>query len=127
MNSFLLSSPLIAVNTSNLSTRINRVDINHAIEDEDEYLAAWVDWVKTKIQVRRKKRTVTYLDKKVAELKVKRPELADILDELQGQDYSQSLIGGDWIPDTKNYFKEMDRIEANIGRYPVGFRHYENW
>lgn len=50
-----------------------------AIEDEDEYLAAWVDWVKTKIQVRRKKRTVTYLDKKVAELKVKRPELADIL------------------------------------------------
>jgi hypothetical protein len=97
------------------------------IEDEEEYLAAWIEWVQTKIQVRRKKRTVTYLDKKVAELKVKRPELSAILDELQGQDYSESLVGGEWIPDTKNYFKEMDRIEANIGRYPVGFRHYENW
>ena len=34
MNSFLLSSSLIAVNTTNLSTRINRVDVNHSIEDE---------------------------------------------------------------------------------------------
>ena len=90
-------------------------------------MAAWIEWVQTKIQVRRKKRTVTYLDQKVAELKAKRPELSAILDELQGQDYSESLVGGEWIPDTKNYFKEMDRIEANIGRYPVGFRHYENW
>jgi hypothetical protein len=45
------------------------------IEDEEEYLAAWIEWVQTKIQVRRKKRTVTYLDQKVAELKAKRPEL----------------------------------------------------
>lgn len=96
-------------------------------ENEEEYTAAWVEWVKTKIQVRRKKRTVTYLDKKVAELKQKRPELSDLLDELQGQDYSTSLVGGEWIPDTKNYFKEMDRVEANIGRYPVGFRYYENY
>lgn len=27
----------------------------------------------------------------------------------------------------KDYHKEMDRIENNIGRYPVGFRHYENF
>ena len=50
------------------------------IEDEEEYLAAWIEWVQTKIQVRRKKRTVTYLDQKVAELKAKRPELSAILD-----------------------------------------------
>ena len=97
------------------------------IEDEEEYLNAWVEWVQTKIQVRRKKRTKTYLDRKIDELKAKRPELSAILDDLKGQDYSESLIGGEWIPDTRNYFKEMDRIEANIGRYPVGFRHYENW
>lgn len=47
-------------------------------------MAAWIEWVQTKIQVRRKKRTVTYLDQKVAELKAKRPELSSILDELQG-------------------------------------------
>ena len=86
-----------------------------------------MEWIKTVCTIRRKKRTVTYLDKKVAELKAKRPELAEVLDELKGHDYSQSLVGGEWIPDTKNYFKEIDRIEANIGRYPVGFRHYENW
>ena len=34
MNSFLLSYLLIAVNTTNLSTRINRVNIDHSIEDE---------------------------------------------------------------------------------------------
>ena len=27
----------------------------------------------------------------------------------------------------KDYHKEMDRIENNIGRYPIGFRHYENF
>lgn len=29
--------------------------------------------------------------------------------------------------DTKNYFKELDRRDKIIGRYPVGFRHYENY
>jgi len=26
-----------------------------------------------------------------------------------------------------NWDKEMNRIEANIARYPIGFRHYENY
>jgi hypothetical protein len=97
------------------------------IEEEEEFITAWLDWVKDKVSLRKKKRTPTYLDKKVAELKLKRPELSPMLDELQGQDYSESLVGGEWIPNLKNYNKEMDRVEGNVGRYPVGFRHYENW
>ena len=34
MKSFLLSSPLISAKTSDLSSRINRVDVNNSIEDE---------------------------------------------------------------------------------------------
>ena len=34
MNLFLLSYMLTSVNTNNLSTKINRVNINHSIEDE---------------------------------------------------------------------------------------------
>jgi hypothetical protein len=67
------------------------------------------------------------VDQKIEELKVKRPELGPILDELQNQPYPESLVGGEFIPDTKNWFMEMDRVEGNIGRYPVGFRHLENW
>jgi hypothetical protein len=97
------------------------------IEEEEAFIDAWLEWVKDKVNLKKKKRTPSYLDTKVAELKKKRPELGPMLDELQSQDYSESLVGGEWIPDLKNYHKEMDRVEANIGRYPVGFRHYENW
>jgi len=97
------------------------------IEEEEEFITAWLEWVKDKVYFKKSKRSPSYLDKKVAELKLKRPELGPILDELQGQNYSESLVGGEWIPDLKNYHLEMDRVEGNIGRYPVGFRHYENW
>lgn len=60
-------------------------------------------------------------------MKKKRPELTEILDELTYQDHAESLIDGKFLPTPRNYFKEIDRIESKIGRYPVGFRHYENY
>lgn len=31
------------------------------------------------------------------------------------------------MPDHRGYHFEMDRIESNIGMYPRGFRHYQNY
>lgn len=53
------------------------------IEDEDEFKEAWVEWVKDKYLLKKKKLVPTQLDIKVAELKKKRPELGPMLDELQ--------------------------------------------
>lgn len=54
------------------------------IEEEEEFVDAWLEWVKDKIIHKRRKRTVTIVDKKIAELKARRPELAPILEEIQG-------------------------------------------
>jgi hypothetical protein len=54
------------------------------IEDEEEFTTAWLEWVKDKINLKKKKRTPTYLDKKIEELKLKRPELGPMLEELRG-------------------------------------------
>jgi hypothetical protein len=44
-----------------------------------------------------------------------------------GPDFARSLVSGEFIPSGPEWQKEMERIEANIGRYPIGFRHYENY
>jgi hypothetical protein len=46
---------------------------------------------------------------------------------MAGPDFAKSLVAGEFLPTGPEHQKEMDRIEANIGRYPVGFRHYENY
>lgn len=38
-----------------------------------------------------------------------------------------SLVGGEFIPNKDGYWDEMKRLERTIGRYTVGFRHYENY
>lgn len=38
-----------------------------------------------------------------------------------------SLVSGEFQPNKYGRIKEMQRIEANIGRYPMGYRHYENY
>ena len=44
-----------------------------------------------------------------------------------GPDFARSLVSGEFIPSGPEWQKEMERIESNIGRYPIGFRHYENY
>ena len=57
----------------------------------------------------------------------KHPELGPIFEKMKGPRYSKSLVDGEWIPTRKEYDLEMNRVDSNVGRYPVGFRHYENW
>jgi hypothetical protein len=32
-----------------------------------------------------------------------------------------------FLPNERGWNHEIDRIKSNIGRYPLGFRHYENY
>lgn len=47
--------------------------------------------------------------------------------EFEEPKFAKSVVQEEWIPTQREYEKEMDRSESNIGRYTVGFRHYENY
>jgi len=42
-------------------------------------------------------------------------------------DVPVSMIEDEFLPTREGYDREMSRIEGNIGRYPFGFRHLENF
>jgi hypothetical protein len=60
-------------------------------------------------------------------LRQEHPELAMVFDKMKKDTYAKSMVDNEFVPSRKESMKEMERIESNIGRYPVGFRHYENW
>ena len=57
----------------------------------------------------------------------KDPIFAALLDSVKGPRHTRSLVSGEFIPTEKGYHEEMDRVESLIGRYTIGFRHYENY
>ena len=63
----------------------------------------------------------------MAELRKEDPTFANMVDQLSGPDIPHSYIDEAFLPDEHGYYKEVDRIKSNIGRYPIGFRHYENY
>jgi len=77
--------------------------------------------------IRQKKQPPTALERKEAELRAADPVFASIMDEVTGPKYAKSLVSGEFLPTEKGFHEEMDRVESNIGRYPIGFRHYENF
>jgi len=48
-------------------------------------------------------------------------------DDLRDSQPPFSLISTHFMPDIKTKLDENIRYESNIGRYPLGFRHYENY
>lgn len=46
---------------------------------------------------------------------------------LQGAEMPISMVSGSFRPNKYGRIKEMERIERNVGRYPMGYRHYENY
>ena len=39
----------------------------------------------------------------------------------------RSYVDGEFLPDERGWNKEVDRVKSQIGRYPIGFRHYESY
>jgi len=50
-----------------------------------------------------------------------------MLEQTEGPDVPHSYIDGKFLPDERGWNKEMDRVKSTIGRYTLGFRHYENY
>jgi hypothetical protein len=57
----------------------------------------------------------------------KDPSYAKLAEEISEDGVADSMVSGDFLPDHHSYYKEVDRINRNITRYPYGFRHYENY
>jgi len=80
-----------------------------------------------------------YFEKLVAEswskMKVKKPKKVEDLREKTDPYYAMlkpektinSRYTNHWDLDDADYHHEMERIESQIGRYPIGFRHFENF
>lgn len=60
------------------------------------------------------------------ELMAENPYYAKVVNELIGNDYF-SYADNAYVPDIQATWDELERIESNLGRYPHGFRHYENY
>ena len=100
------------------------------IEDEEEYIEKWMEWVMPKITIkygRKKRLPPTKWDQKIEQIRKEDPTGAHLVDQLQGPDIPHSYVDSEFLPDERGYYKELDRIKSNIGRYPIGFRHYENF
>jgi len=100
-----------------------------SMEDEEERLQAWQEWLREKLppRYRRKKAPESAWQKRDRELRAENPLYREIADHLRGTGVPESLIGGLFVPTQRGFDQEMDRIESLVGRYPVGFRHYESF
>lgn len=100
------------------------------LEDPEEQLEKMVEWVKTKLP---KKyafegfKHYSELEKKHDQFRKENPFYADLDDKLRGADIPKSYASGQFLPSQRGFEKELDRLESLIGRYPLGFRHYENY
>jgi hypothetical protein len=101
------------------------------IEDEEEYKEAWLEWVKTKVpsNYRINPKPFNEAERFERQMREQRPEFGEMLDHFDSgkPKFVESLLDDEWVPTQRGYEEEMDRAESHIGRYPVGFRHYENY
>lgn len=70
------------------------------IEDEDEKLQAYLDWIKDKIPKRYgvKLPQATEWEKRDKELRKTNPVYAELADYLKGDDMAESLLGDEFVP-----------------------------
>lgn len=66
------------------------------------------------------------LEEKIERIKEKFPELAEDIDALKPK-VPRSLDDETFFPDMAGHEAEHARIASNIGLYPRGFRHYQNY
>lgn len=67
------------------------------------------------------------LELRERELIEKDPVYARMSQDFEKPKVPQTLVAGEFVPDHRGHIHEVERINKNIGRYPVGFRHYENF
>lgn len=103
--------------------------LNEFADDEDVYTEKWSEWVQTQAarHLEGPRPGPDPLEKLEQEWRESDPLHAHLEEQLDGPKVPRSLLAGQFLPDTRGWHQEMDRLEANVGRYPIGFRHYENY
>lgn len=61
------------------------------------------------------------------ELRRIKPYYRKITDQLRDSQPPFSYVDDYYVPNDRSRFDELARAESLIGRYPLGFRHYENY
>jgi hypothetical protein len=99
------------------------------IEDAEEYEEAYIAWFKSQVakRVGSKRPGPDLLEQADMDARAKDPLYAHLAAQIDGVNIPRSLVDNAWVPDIRGYHAEMDRISSTLGRYPIGFRHYENF
>lgn len=98
-------------------------------EAADAFLDAYLSWMKETKFVKRKGRAYQYDAKQKRDLEFRKinPYYKQITDHLRESRPPFSFAENAFLPNDRAAYDEKARRESLIGRYPVGFRHYENY
>ena len=97
------------------------------IEDEEAFAEAWLEWVKTKVPAtqRRRRPPPSKYELMERELAAADPLFAAVKKQFDNPKVPRSYVANHFVPDAQGHHTELDRVDKEVGRYPVGFRHYE--
>ena len=99
------------------------------LSEGEELEAAFTEWYEKQIKFKQatKGPKPTPFEQKLQEMKDKDPVFARMVNMLDFHQEPESLVDNEFVPDERAYAKEAERLESMRGRYPWGFRHYENY
>ncbi len=101
------------------------------ITDPDEFADAYVEWAKANYpekRVKRRKRPLHIFEKLDRQFEIEIPEYKSLKEQTQTPyDVPVSMADDEFIPTREGHEREIARIESNIARYPLGFRHLESF
>ena len=99
------------------------------MSDGEELQTAFTEWFTKQIKYKRatKGPKPTPFELKLKELRERDPVFARMEQMLDRHQEPRSLVDNEFVADEKEYAREADRLESMRGRYPWGFRYYENY
>ena len=98
-------------------------------EVEAKFAEAWKEWYEATKYRKRKGKSFEYTEhqQRDIELRATNPYYKKVTDEIRDRQPPFSYVQNMFIPSMRQHVDEAARVESTIGRYPVGFRHYENY
>lgn len=98
-------------------------------EKDEKFSEAYKEWIEKTKYVKRKGKSYQYDEKQKRDLELRRinPYYRKITDQLRDSQPPYSYVDDYYVPNDRSRFDELARAESLIGRYPLGFRHYENY
>ena len=98
-------------------------------EKDQQFSDAYKEWIEKTKWVKRKGKSYEYDEKQKRDLELRRinPYYRKITDQLRDSQPPFSYVDDLYVPNDRGRYDELARVESLVGRYPLGFRHYENF